>query len=149
MRPPGGAEHTPPSVRFQEQEKDVSKKAWVMVRNLLLAAVFPAVLGTLPAWAQGPEPGLAPEALNSLSRVHIVKIDAKPVFDIHGARIGSVTGVTPTGDGMVWSVTIRLEAGRQVNGQPANGATSQTILGSDASFDGQRVIADLPASPRG
>jgi hypothetical protein len=116
------------------------------MRSLLLST---ATIFCLPwtAQAQGTAPNLAPEALNSLSMVHI--INAMPVFDVHGAPIGRVQGVTPRGDGMLWSVTILLEHGRQVNGQPAGGATTQTILASDASFDGRRVIADVSAHPRG
>ncbi|MCP5410935.1 MAG: hypothetical protein H6924_02145 [Alphaproteobacteria bacterium] len=114
-----------------------------MVRDFVIIGGLLAV-AVLPAQAQ--EDGIAPEALNSLSRVHVAAITAKPVFDIHGERIGSISGVTPTGDGMVWSVTIRLENGRQVNGQPANGAPTQSILASQASFDGERVVADAPRS---
>ena len=95
----------------------------------------------LGAHAADIAPDIAPEALNSLSTVYT--IDAMPVFDTKGARIGSIAGVTPRGDGMLWSVTIRLENGRQVNGQPANGATTQGILASQASFNGQKIIADL------
>lgn len=120
------------------------------MRSFLLSAAL--VLCTSPcapvaAQAQGAAPELAPEALNSLSTVYV--INAMPVYNIHGEPIGRVQGVTPRGDGMMWSVTILLEHGRQVNGQPANGATTQTILASDASFDGRRVIAEAPASPRG
>jgi hypothetical protein len=121
------------------------------MRNFLLSAamVFLVPLcAALPAQAQDNViPDLAPEALNSLSTVYV--INAMPVFDIHGAPIGRVQGVTPRANGMLWSVTILLEHGRQVNGQPANGAATQTILASDASFDGRRVIADVSAQPRG
>jgi hypothetical protein len=116
------------------------------MRNLLLSAAM-VLLIPLPAQAQDAAPDLAPEALNSLSTVYV--INAMPVFDVHGMPIGRVQGVTPRGDGMLWSVTILLEHGRQVNGQPAGGATTQTILASDASFDGRRVIADVSAHPRG
>lgn len=108
------------------------------MRALFAAAIL--ITCALPAYAED----IAPEALNSLSRVH--RIDNQPVFDIKGVRIGSVASVTPTGDGMLWSVTIRLENGRQVNGQPANGAATQSILASQASFDGTRVIAEGPRS---
>jgi hypothetical protein len=106
-------------------------------------AVAVLLLGVaLPARAED----MAPEALNSLSTVY--RISDRPVFDTRGGRIGSVASVTPRGDGMLWSVTIRLENGRQVNGQPANGAATQTILATQASFDGARVIAEA-AGPRG
>lgn len=105
-----------------------------------LAAFAAALCAALPARAED----IAPEALNSLSRVH--QLGNRPVFDVRGGRIGSVVSVTPRGDGMLWSVTIRLENGRQVNGQPANGAATQTILATQASFDGTRVIAEAPRS---
>lgn len=110
----------------------------------LTAAIVVATLlcGPLPALAED----IAPQALNSLSVAY--NINAKPVFDANGGHIGSVASVTPRGDGMLWSVTIRLENGRQVNGQPANGAATQTILAGDASYDGTRVIAEAGA-PRG
>jgi hypothetical protein len=118
-----------------------ARKTGTAMRHLVPAAVM--LLGAaLPARAED----LAPEALNSLSTVQ--RISDRPVFDTRGGRIGSVASTTPRGDGMLWSVTIRLENGRQVNGQPANGAATQTILASQASFDGMRVIAEA-AEPRG
>lgn len=115
-----------------------------MVKYPFLAVLL--LCAALPARAQNDTPNappdIAPEALNSLSTVHV--INAMPVIDVHGAPIGRVSGVTPRGDGMVWSVTILLEHGRQVNGRPAAGATTQTILARDASFDGRRVIATAP-----
>lgn len=112
-----------------------------MLNRLFLTAALSCA--ALPAYAQDAAPAdIAPEALNSLSTVHV--LNAMPVFDVHGTPIGRVSGVTPRGNGMLWSVTILLEHGRQVNGQPSAGAATQTILARDASFDGHRVIATAP-----
>jgi hypothetical protein len=117
------------------------RKTATVMRHLVPAAVM-FLVAALPAQAED----IAPEALNSLSTVH--RISDRPVFDTKGGRIGSVASTTPRGDGMLWSVTIRLENGRQVNGLPANGVATQTILASQASFDGSRVIAEADG-PRG
>jgi hypothetical protein len=92
----------------------------------------------LPARA---EP-VAPQALNSLSSTPALV--AAPVFDTSGARIGSVANVTPGPTGNLWSITIRLE-----NGPQGQAGATRTVLASQASFDGQKVVVDLAGPPRG
>jgi hypothetical protein len=105
------------------------------MRALLLTASFAAAMSVLVMSAGAMD--MAPTALNSLPSTR--NLAATPVFDTHGNRIGTVQSVTPGPGGKPWSVTIALSAG----------GGSQSLPASAASYDGQKVVADLARDRRG